>query len=91
MPKGRHNLTIDSEIWKTLGLIAEVQKKSSISSVIEDLVKFYISKNNINPLYFKIMASSDFCDDEENKQIIKSLDSLNEDDLEIESEIEFEI
>ncbi|MCK5809296.1 hypothetical protein KAH37_09950 [bacterium] len=89
--KSRHNLTIDNEIWNALRLIADVQKRGSVSAVIEGLVKSYIASNKITPIYFKIMASTDFCDDKENREIIESLDSLKEDDLHIESEIEFEV
>ncbi len=85
--KQRHNLTFSPEIWNILTELKRVQGKS-ISQVIEEAVKSHIKSKGYNGAYFKMMADSEYCDDRENEELTKVLDSLTELDLEISAEYE---
>lgn len=83
----RHNLTFSPEIWKILTELKRVQGKS-ISQVVEDAVRSHIRSEGYNKAYFKMMSDSEYCDDVENDELTKVLDSLTEPDLEVAAEYE---
>ena len=73
---------MSNEIWSILEELKRISGKS-ISEIIEEAVKEYIERHEIDSLYFKLMASVPPCDDEENEELTKLLDSLTEEDLEV--------
>lgn len=73
---------MSNEIWSILKELKRISDKS-ISEIIEEAVKEYIERHEIDSLYFKLMASVPPCDDEENEELTKLLDSLTEEDLEV--------
>ncbi len=88
--KQRHNITIKEDIWNMLKEIKINERKQSISSLIEDLAKYYV-KNNYNEAYYKLMATAEEISDKEQTQIEKILDSMSKEDLEIGLEEDVEI
>ena len=80
--KTRHNIMIDDELWKTLSELKKTLDKS-ISQILEEAVIEYLERHKYNSLYFKLMASVPPCDDEENEELTKILDSLTEEDMEV--------
>lgn len=80
--KKRHNITISPEVWEILTELKRLQGKS-ISEIVESVVKKTIQHEGYNPTYFKIMSSVPYCNDEENEELTKILDSLTEDDLKV--------
>lgn len=80
--KERHNITLPKDIWKILKAL-KFAKRKSISELIEDAVKEMVRGKKYNSVYFKIMASKDFCDEKENKELTEILDSLEDEDLEV--------
>jgi hypothetical protein len=85
MQREKHNITLAPKTWNTLKVLRRSRGKS-ISQIIEEAVDDMIKNRNYNPTYFKIMSSTEFCSDEENKELSKMLNSLTEDDLKIEEE-----
>ncbi|WP_036226246.1 ribbon-helix-helix protein, CopG family [Mesoaciditoga lauensis] len=83
----RHNITMDSETWKILEELKRIQNKS-ISEIIREAIKELLKNHKYNKVYFKLMANTPFCDEEENEELTKILDLLNEDDLKIVDEYE---
>jgi len=87
--KERHSITMSPLAWAILNKLKAIQKKS-ISSILEESLMRMIREEGYNTTYFKIMASASECNDEENKELTKMLDSLKEEDLEIAEEYELE-
>lgn len=87
--KERHNITMSASAWEILKKLKVIQKKS-ISEIIEESLMRELKEKGYNPTYFKIMSSVLECDDKENAEITKALDSLKEDDLEVADEYELE-
>ncbi|MCD6107176.1 MAG: hypothetical protein J7J57_03110 [Caldisericaceae bacterium] len=85
--KERHSITMSPLAWTILNKLKAIQKKS-ISSILEESLMRMIKEEGYNATYFKIMASASVCNDEENKELTKILDSLREKDLEIAEEYE---
>lgn len=78
----RHNIMINPKLWEILKRL-EVIKGKSISKIIEESVIKMLKEEGYNTTYFKIMSSVLECDDKENEEITKVLDSLKEEDLEV--------
>jgi len=87
--KERHNITMSAFAWEILKKLKVIQRKS-ISEIIEESLMRELKEKGYNPTYFKIMSSVLECDDKENAEITKALDSLKEDDLEVADEYELE-
>lgn len=85
--KKRHNLTLSPEIWTILSELKKINGKS-ICEIIEDAVKKMVKHEKINPVYFKIMSSTPYCDNKENIELTKVLDEMTEHDLEVVEEYE---
>jgi hypothetical protein len=77
--KIRKNITITPSLWEILRTIGKVLGKSA-SSLIEESIKAYLKKENINMAYMKMMAAS-YLDKDENAEISQALDQLTEEDL----------
>lgn len=77
--KIRKNITITPSLWEILHTIGKVQGKSA-SSLIEESIKAYLKKENINMAYMKMMAAP-YLDDDENAEISQALDHLTEEDF----------
>jgi hypothetical protein len=78
--KQRHSIVMSPQTWKTLEKIAEIKRKS-LSQLLEEAVISMIKTEKINSAYFKIMSTVPYCDDDENEELTKMLDSLTEQDL----------
>lgn len=85
--KTRHNVTISPEIWHILQELKRIRGQSA-SELLEDAVMKMIRAENLNPAFFRLMGSADFCDAAENAELTALLDSLTSDDLEPVIEIE---
>jgi hypothetical protein len=83
--KVRHNITLSQDIWKVLLLLKNVNGKS-VSETIELCVKKFLANQGYQSTYLKIMSSVSACDDDENEELTKILDTLTEDDLEVSDE-----
>jgi len=84
--KIRKNITITPSLWKIIRTVGKVQGKSA-SSLIEESIKVYLKKENINMAYMKMMVAP-YLDDDENAEISQVLDQLNEEDLDIGEELD---
>ena len=73
---------MSNEIWSILKELKRISDKS-ISEIIEEAVKEYIERHKIDSLYLRLMASVPPCDEKENEELTKLLDSLTEEDLEV--------
>lgn len=73
---------MSNETWLILKELKKISDRS-ISEIIEEAVKEYLERHKINSLYFKLMASAPPCDDKENEELTKILDSLTEEDMEV--------
>jgi len=82
MGKARHNIMMDDEIWKILSELKRIMGKS-VSKILEEAVNEYLKRYRFNSLYFKLMATVPPCDEEENEELTKILDTLTEEDLEV--------
>ncbi len=82
MGKARHNIMMDDEIWKILSELKRIMGKS-VSKILEEAVNEYLKRHRFNSLYFKLMATVPPCDEEENEELTKILDTLTEEDLEV--------
>lgn len=87
--KERHNIMINPFIWEILKKI-EIIKRKSISKIIEESVIKMLKEEGYNTTYFKIMSSILECNDKENTEIIKVLNSLTEEDLKVAEEYELD-
>lgn len=85
--KKRHNITFSEETWDTLIKLKEI-KGESISHIIEDAIKEYITSKGYNTVYFKIMAHPKYLSEKENEEITQHLDNIDPEDLEIGEEYE---
>lgn len=83
----RHNLILSDETWAILNELKKLQG-TSISAIIEKTVQTYLEANKYNKLYFELLSISPFCDEEETKELERSLDALTKDDMEIVKTIE---
>ncbi|MFB6226664.1 MAG: ribbon-helix-helix protein, CopG family, partial [Candidatus Paceibacteria bacterium] len=86
----RHSITISPEVWEILENLKQTKNKS-ISELIENAVKKQIKDEGYNATYFKMMADTEYVSDEENEELTKALDKLDDEDLEIADEYEVEI
>jgi len=77
--KIRKNITITPSLWEILRIVGTAQGKSA-SSLIEESIKVYLKKENINMSYMKMMAAP-YLDDDENEEISQALDQLTVEDL----------
>ena len=84
--KVRKNITITPSLWEIVRSIGKIQGKSA-SALIEESIKLYLKKENINRAYMKMMQAP-YLDDEENAEISRALDRLSEKDLDIGGEVE---
>lgn len=84
--KIRKNITITPSLWEIISSVGKIQGKSA-SSLIEESIKVYLKKENINRAYMKMM-NAPYLDDEENTEISQALDRLSEEELDIGGEIE---
>jgi len=82
MNKTRHNITMNESVWKILHELKKIQDRS-ISAILEDAVIEYLKKHGYNSLYFKLISTVPECDDKENEELTKILDSLTGEDLEV--------
>ncbi len=82
MVKARHNMTMSKEVWNVLNELKKTLDKS-ISEILEEAVLEYFENHKYNLLYFKLMANTEPCDDEENEELTKILDSLTKEDIEV--------
>lgn len=82
MVKTRHNITMSKEVWTILNELKKSLDKS-ISEILEEAVLEYLERHKYNSLYFKLMANAELCDDEENEELTKILDSLTKEDMEV--------
>jgi len=80
--KERHNIMMKPSSWKVLKELGRVQGKSA-SEIIETALWNLIKTEGYNSMYFKIMATSEPCDPEENEELTRILDQMTEEDLEI--------
>jgi hypothetical protein len=87
--KERHNITMSPFAWEILSKLRAIQGKS-ISKIVEESLMRMLKEEGYNSTYFKIMSSVLECDDKENTEIAKALNSLKEDDLEVAEEYELE-
>lgn len=83
--KERHNITMSPFAWEILSKLRAIQGKS-ISKIVEESLMRMLKEEGYNSTYFKIMSSVSECDDKENTEIAKALNSLKEDDLEVAEE-----
>src|SRR6056297_961353 len=84
--KIRKNITFTPSLWEIIRTVGKVQGKST-SSLIEESIKAYLKKENINMAYMKMMAAP-YLNDEENAEIAQALDQLSEEDLDIGEELD---
>jgi len=82
MRKSRHNITMSDKTWTILNELKKVLNKSA-SEILEEAVNEYLEKHRFNSLYFKLMATVPLCDEKENEELTKALDSLSEEDTEV--------
>ena len=80
--KERHNIMMTPSSWKVLKELRRVQGKSA-SEIIEMALWNLIKTEGYNSLYFKIMATTEPCDPEENEELTKILDQMTEEDLKV--------
>ncbi|WGS66019.1 ribbon-helix-helix protein, CopG family [Marinitoga aeolica] len=83
----RHNIMIDPETWKILKELKRIQNKS-ISEILREAINQLLNSKKYNKTYFKIMTNASYCDDKENEELTRILDSLTEKDLEVVDEYE---
>jgi len=77
-----HSIIMKPSSWKVLKALGRIQGKSA-GEVVETALWKLIEAEGYNPMYFKIMASAEPCDPEENKELIEILDRMTEEDLKI--------
>ena len=85
MAREKHNITLSPKTWNTLKVLKRIRGQS-ISKLIEEGVEQLIRTKKYNPVYFKIMSSTEYCSESENKELTKLLNSITEDDLTIAEE-----
>lgn len=72
---------MNDEVWTILNELRKTLDKS-ISKILEEAVHEYLKNHNFNSLYFKLVATAPLCDEKENEELAKTLDTF-EDDLEV--------
>ena len=87
--KKRHSITVSQSTWEILKKLRALHDKS-ISRIIEESVLKMLKEDGYNTTYFKIMASVPECDEEENAELTKALDSLKDEDIKIAEEYDLE-
>ena len=80
--KERHNIMLKPSSWKILKELKKVQGKSA-SEIIEHALWSLIKTEGYNSMYFKIMATTEPCDPEENEELTRILDQMTEEDLKV--------
>lgn len=77
-----HSIMMYPSSWKVLKALGHIQGKGA-GEVVETALWKLIEAEGFNPMYFKIMASAEPCDPEENKELTEILDRMTEEDLKI--------
>ena len=81
-PKERHNIMLKPSSWKVLKKLKRIQGRSA-SEIIEHALWNLIKTEGYNSMYFKIMATTEPCDPEENEELTRILDKMTEEDLKV--------
>ncbi|HAA84742.1 MAG TPA: hypothetical protein DCE14_00075 [Kosmotogaceae bacterium] len=80
--KERHNIMLTPSSWKLINELGRIQRKSA-SEILEEALWKMIESEGYNSTYFKLMATAEQCDPQENEELTRVLDEMTEEDMRI--------